>query len=216
MALSMDIRKKVIKAIAGGMSRRQAAARFDIGPATAVRWAKRVEILGSVAPSRMGGDRRSRRIEAHAEFILAQLEEQPDLTILELCEKIRERHGVGFGHATIWRFPGAAQNHAQEEDRSCVGAGKRGCCRGARSMVRGAARSRSLEARIPRRDGGFDQHGAPVRLGAARAALPDVRPVRMEDKDARRGAAVGSHRRADDDRRRDRRGVVPRLCRARR
>ena len=102
MALSMDIRKKVIKAIAGGMSRRQAAARFDIGPATAVRWAKRVEILGSVAPSRMGGDRRSRRIEAHAEFILAQLEEQPDLTILELREKIRERHGVGFGHATIW------------------------------------------------------------------------------------------------------------------
>ena len=36
----------------------------------------------------------------------------------------------------------------------------------------------------------------------------------MEDEDARRGAAVGSHRRADDDRRRARRGVVPRLCRA--
>ena len=79
MALSMDIREKVMKAIAGGMSRRQAAARFDIGPATAVRWAKRVETSGSVAPSKMGGDRRSRRIEAHAEFILAQIEEQPDL-----------------------------------------------------------------------------------------------------------------------------------------
>jgi transposase len=37
MALSMDIRKKVMKAIEGGMSRRKAAARFDIGPATAVR-----------------------------------------------------------------------------------------------------------------------------------------------------------------------------------
>ena len=69
MALSMDIREKVMKAIAGGMSRRQAAARFDIGPATAVRWAKRVETSGSVAPSKMGGDRRSQRIEAHAEFI---------------------------------------------------------------------------------------------------------------------------------------------------
>ncbi len=33
MALSKDIREKVVKAIAGGMSRRQAAARFDIGPA---------------------------------------------------------------------------------------------------------------------------------------------------------------------------------------
>jgi transposase len=127
MALSMDIRKKVIKAIAGGMSRRQAAARFDIGPATAVRWAKRVEILGSVAPSRMGGDRGSRRIEAHAEFILAQLEEQPDLTILELREKIRERHGVGFGHATIWRFLARHKitrkkktGHASEQEREDV------------------------------------------------------------------------------------------------
>ena len=79
MALSMDIRKKVMKAIEGGMSRRQAAARFDIGPATAVRWAKRVEITGDVAPLRMGGDHRSQRIEAHAAFILGQLKEKPDL-----------------------------------------------------------------------------------------------------------------------------------------
>ena len=126
MALSMDIREKVMKAIAGGMSRRQAAARFDIGPATAVRWAKRVETSGSVAPSKMGGDRRSRRIEAHAEFILAQLEEQPDL-ILELREKIRERHGVGFGHATVWRFLARHKitrkkktGHASEQEREDV------------------------------------------------------------------------------------------------
>lgn len=33
-------------------------------------------------------------------------------------------------------------------------------------------------------------------MGTTRGALPDVRPVRMEDEDAGRGAAVGSHRRA--------------------
>ncbi len=64
MALSMDIREKVMRAVEGGMSRRQAASRFDFGPATAIRWAKRVEITGEVAPLKMGGDRRSRRIEA--------------------------------------------------------------------------------------------------------------------------------------------------------
>ena len=37
MTLLMDIREKVMKAITGGMSCRQAAARFYIGPATAVR-----------------------------------------------------------------------------------------------------------------------------------------------------------------------------------
>ena len=79
MALSMDIREKVMKAIASGMSCRQAAARFYIGPATAGRWAKRVETKGDVAPMKMGGDRRSQRIEAHADFILAQIEAQPDL-----------------------------------------------------------------------------------------------------------------------------------------
>ncbi len=127
MALSMDIREKVVKAIAGGMSRRQAAARFDIGPATAVRWAKRVETTGDVAPMKMGGDRRSQRIEAHADFILAQLKQQPDLTILELREKIRERHGVGFGHATVWRFLARHKitrkkktGHASEQEKEDV------------------------------------------------------------------------------------------------
>jgi len=47
MARSMDIRKKVMKAIAGGMSRRQAAARFDIGLATAIRWAKGSRLPGT-------------------------------------------------------------------------------------------------------------------------------------------------------------------------
>ena len=131
MALSMDIRKKVMKAIEGGKSRRQAAARFDIGPATAVRWAKRVETTGEVAPLKMGGDRRSRRIEAHADFILAQIAEKPDLTIMELRQKIKERHGMGFGYGTVWRFL-ARHNitrkkktgHASEQEREDVAAAR--------------------------------------------------------------------------------------------
>ena len=214
MALSMDIREKVMKAIAGGMSRRQAATRFNIGPATAVRWAKRVESSGSVAPSKMGGDRRSQRIEAHADFIRAQIKVQPDLTIMELREKIRERHGVGFGYGTVWRFLARHRitrkkktGHASEQEREDVA----------------VAREEWFEGQLdldPSKLVFIDETAvstnmAPLRLGAARRALPDVRPVRtLEDEDARRRAAVGSHRRADDDRRRARRGVIPRLCRA--
>jgi transposase len=133
MALSMDIREKVMKAVAGGMSRRQAAARFDIGPATAVRWAKRVETTGEVAPLKMGGDRRSQRIEAHADFILAQIEKKPDMTIMELREKIRERHGVGVGvgYGTVWRFLARHRitrkkktGHASEQEREDVAAAR--------------------------------------------------------------------------------------------
>jgi len=127
MALSMDIRKKVIKAIEGGMSRRQAAARFDIGPATAVRWAKRVETTGNVAPSKMGGDRRSQRIEAHAESILDEIEAKPDMTIIELRDRIRKRHGLSFGYGTVQRFLARRRitrkkktGHASEQEREDV------------------------------------------------------------------------------------------------
>ena len=194
MALSMDIREKVMKAIAGGVSRRQAAARFDIGPATAVRWAKRVEISGNVAPSKMGGDRRSQRIEAHAEFILAQLEEQPDLTILELREKIRERHGVGFGHATVWRFLARAKSrarrlgHASEQERE---ESRRRARRGLRDNSISIPRSWCSSTR--RR---FDEYGAPLRLGAARerAECPSRSDGRRR-RSSRRCGGIASTRR---------------------
>lgn len=131
MALSMDIRRKVVKAIAGGTSRRQAAARFDIGPATAVRWAKRVDITGDVAPLKMGGDHRSQTIEAHADFLLGQIEEKPDLTIMELRERLRERHGLGVGYGTMWRFLARhgitrkkKTGHPSEQDREDVAAAR--------------------------------------------------------------------------------------------
>jgi len=76
---------------------------------------------------KMGGDRRSQRIEAHAEFILAQIKAKPDMTIMELREKIRERHGLGFGYGTMWRFLARHKitrkkktGHASEQEREDV------------------------------------------------------------------------------------------------
>jgi transposase len=37
-ALSLDLRERVLAAIAGGMSRRQAALRFGVSAASASRW----------------------------------------------------------------------------------------------------------------------------------------------------------------------------------
>jgi transposase/predicted DNA-binding ribbon-helix-helix protein len=79
----------------------------------------------------MGGDRRSQHLEAHADFILAQIAEKPDMTIMELREKIRERHGLGFGYGTVWRFL-ARHNitrkkktgHASEQEREDVAAAR--------------------------------------------------------------------------------------------
>ncbi|WP_245284921.1 helix-turn-helix domain-containing protein, partial [Bradyrhizobium sp. th.b2] len=69
-ALSVDLRQRVIAAIDGGMSCRQAAERFGVSAASAIRWRGRLKEVGDIVPKRQGGDRKSQRIEAHSQLIL--------------------------------------------------------------------------------------------------------------------------------------------------
>jgi hypothetical protein len=66
-ALSLDLRERALAAIAGGMSGRQAALGFAVSAASASR-RRTLERKQGDAKS-LGGDRRSKRIEAHAEVI---------------------------------------------------------------------------------------------------------------------------------------------------
>lgn len=102
-ALSIDLRERVVAVIDGGLSRRQAAARFGVSVSSAIRWHALARRSGSATPRRQGGDRRSGRIEAHADVILNAVARQPDITLAELRELLAA-HGVGVGIATIWRF----------------------------------------------------------------------------------------------------------------
>src|SRR3954464_3150934 len=102
-ALSIDLRERVVAAVAGGLSRRQAAERFDISAASAVRWLRGQKTHGSVALSKQGGDRKTLHIEAHVGFLLQRNEAVPDVTLGELKAKLIER-GAPFGVPMIWRF----------------------------------------------------------------------------------------------------------------
>ena len=102
-ALSLDLRTRVLAAIAGGLSCRKAAERFGVSASSAIRWRAREREQGNAKPKALGGDRRSGRIEAHAELILALVEQTPDMTLMELKAALAERSfGVGIG--TLWRF----------------------------------------------------------------------------------------------------------------
>ena len=70
---------------------------------SAIRWYGRLREQGNFAPQKQGGDRKSGRIEAEADFILGQVAETPDITLVELQEKLKSR-GVGVGIGTLWRF----------------------------------------------------------------------------------------------------------------
>ena len=102
-SLSVDLRRRVVEAIAGGLSCRAAAQRFGVSASSAVRWRTVERRAGDVRPKRQGGDRHSQRIEAHAELILSVVTAKSDMTLAELREQLRER-GVAVAIGTLWRF----------------------------------------------------------------------------------------------------------------
>jgi len=101
--LSNDLRLRVVKAIEGGLSRRAAAAKFEVSIASAVRWYQRFKRTGSIEPDAIGGDHHSHRAEAHAARILEWIDEQRDLTLVEIRNRLAEEGHV-FAPATIWRL----------------------------------------------------------------------------------------------------------------
>ncbi len=103
-SLSIDLRERLVSAVEGGMTRRSAAKRFGVAASTAIKWVDQWRRTGNVEPRPRGGDRRSERIEAHAEEILALIEETADITLEELAGHLRESHGLKVDPSTVWRL----------------------------------------------------------------------------------------------------------------
>ena len=102
--LSDDLRRRVVTAVDGGMTRRGAAERFGVAVSTAIKWVQAWRRTGSYRPRPQGGDKRSHRIEAHAEEILALIDESPDMTLAEIAGYLEARHGLKVAQSTVWRF----------------------------------------------------------------------------------------------------------------
>jgi transposase len=101
--VSVDLRERVVAAVAAGASCHRAAARFGVSVSSASRWAERVRQEGQVAPRPSGGDHTSQRIEAHADLILATYERQPRIFLRELRDRLTER-GVQTSTSGLSRF----------------------------------------------------------------------------------------------------------------
>jgi|ERR1035437_151564 transposase len=111
MALSDDLRKRVVDAVVeGGMSRNAAAKRFGVSIASAIRWVWRFQVTGEISPAPTGGDRRSDRIEAHRDYLLGLIRRQPDITLLEIQARLIANCGgrftCDFAEASIRSTPG--------------------------------------------------------------------------------------------------------------
>src|SRR5919112_1695443 len=102
-ALSFDLRSRVLAAIDKGLSCRQAAARFAVSASSAIRCQGMRQAGGDARPKPQGGDRLSRRTEAHADLIHAALAEVPDMTLPELKTRLAEQ-GAQVSVSALWRF----------------------------------------------------------------------------------------------------------------
>ena len=76
---SLDLRERVVPAVASGMSRRAAAEHYQVSNSTAIRWIAPVKQTGSPAALPMGG-KKPFALAEHGEWIRQRLAEKPDIT----------------------------------------------------------------------------------------------------------------------------------------
>ena len=102
-ALGLDLRRRVIAAIEGGLSTRAAARRFAIGISTAGAWYRRWRATGDLRPGRQGQPKGS-KLDAHAGFILDLVEAQKDIALYEIADRLAAERGVKVCPSTVWHF----------------------------------------------------------------------------------------------------------------
>ena len=103
-ALSVDLRRRVVDAVAAGASCRAAASRFGVGVSSAIRWVARDRERGDLEPDKRGGNVRSHRIDAHRDLVLAWIEETPDLTLAEVADRLDAATGYRPLPSIVCRF----------------------------------------------------------------------------------------------------------------
>lgn len=101
-AYSQDLRERVIRTALGGVSVRQAAARYGVGVSTAILWVRRAR-SGEVTARRQGQPKGS-KLDAHAAFFLELIEASSHISLQEMQAKLREERGISAGIGTLWRF----------------------------------------------------------------------------------------------------------------
>lgn len=98
---STDMRERVISKVESGASRREAAEHFEISASAAVKWMRRWRDVGRSTAMPRGGS--TSPLEKHANWLLALIAKQPDLTLDEVFAAMRKR-GIAGSRTALWRL----------------------------------------------------------------------------------------------------------------
>ena len=95
-------RARVVRAVAGGASRRAAAAKFAVSISFVVKLMQRWHQRGTIQPDRIGGWKQP-TLAAHGERLRALVAAEPDLTIAALRHRLADE-GIATSRSGVGRF----------------------------------------------------------------------------------------------------------------
>ena len=98
---SSDLRARVIEAVDDGATRAEAAERFGVSVASAVRWHQAWRQHGTIEAKPYGGSRSP--LEGYVEDLIALVEERNDWTLDEFVDAMHKRRIPG-SRTSLFRF----------------------------------------------------------------------------------------------------------------
>src|SRR4051794_18845809 len=188
--LSQDLRERIVQAVEGGRTIRQAARRFAVSASAAIKLMQRVRQTGSLIPAQIGGYRRP-LLEKHADDLRAIVLSKAGITLKEMRDALHARGIVVKALSTIAdMLHRLGLSHKKEPESQRAGSARRGP---APQPLAGVAALHGWGAlRLHRRDSRNHNADPPLRLGPqgggpgrCSAGWPP------EDHDRRGGAARG-------------------------
>lgn len=100
---SLDLRKRVVRFVNAGHSRRAAAAHFEVSVSFVVNLMKAYHVTGGLTPKPSGG-RRHAKLDPHRGFLLARIAEREDITMPELTVELAAATGTKAAPASLSRW----------------------------------------------------------------------------------------------------------------
>jgi transposase len=135
---SLDLRERVVSAVAAGQTCRQVAGTFKVSVASVVKWSQRFRATGSAA-ARKRGWRRPYAVAGEREWLLARLAEKPDITLRALTAELADR-GLKVSCYAVWHFfEHEGISFKKKPARQRAGSARRGKTAGAVEEVSRAA-----------------------------------------------------------------------------
>jgi putative transposase len=100
---SMDLRERAMDRLAAGETSYEVSAALKVAVSSVIKWAQRKRATGSAAPGKMGGYRPLIIAGEHRDWVLAEVECTPHVTIALLTDGLAAR-GLKVHPASVGRF----------------------------------------------------------------------------------------------------------------